>query len=55
MKMEQRATYSRCFPVFEAFASSVENVLACFASQVEEVRSRMRQYVGSPVALLATA
>jgi transposase len=54
-KMKQRATHNRYFPVFEALASSVENALAYFASQVEEIKSLMGQYVESPVALPATA
>jgi transposase len=54
-KMKQRATHNRYFPMFEALASSVENALAYFASQVEEIKSLMGQYVESPVALPATA
>jgi transposase len=54
-KMKQRATHNRYFPVFEALASSVENALAYFASQVEEIKNLMGQYVESPVALPATA
>jgi hypothetical protein len=53
--MKQQATHNRHFPVFETLASSVENALAYFASQVEEIKSLMGQYVESPVALPATA
>jgi hypothetical protein len=39
----------------EALASSVENALAYFASQVEEIKNLMGHYVESPVALPAAA
>jgi transposase len=46
-KMKQRATHNRYFPAFEALASSVEEALAYFATQVEEIKSLMGQYVSS--------
>ena len=55
-KMKQRTTHNHYFPQFEALASSVENALAYFARQVEEIKSLMGLYVESPVAVLpATA
>ena len=54
-KMKQRATHNRYFPAFEALASSVEEALAYFAKQVEEIKSLMGQYfsslTGAPVAM----
>ena len=46
-KMKQRATHNRYFPAFEALAASVEEALAYFAIQVEEIKSLMGQYVSS--------
>jgi len=51
-KMKQRATHNQYFPQFEALVSSVENALAYFARQVEEIKSLMGLYVESPVAVL---
>lgn len=46
-KMKQRATHNRYFPAFEALISSVEEALAYFARQVEEIKRLMGQYVSS--------
>jgi transposase len=54
-KMKQRTTHNQYFPQFEALASSVENALAYFARQVEEIKSLMGLYVESPVAVLPAA
>jgi transposase len=54
-KMKQRATHNRYFPAFEALSSSVENALAYFARQVEEIKSLMGQYVESLAAVPVTA
>jgi transposase len=54
-KMKQRATHNQYFPLFEALVSSVQNALAYFAQQVEEIKSLMGLYVKSPVAVLPEA
>jgi transposase len=54
-KMKQQTTHNQYFPQFEALASSVENALAYFARQVEEIKSLMGLYVDSPVAVLPAA
>jgi len=46
-KMKQRATHNRYFPAFEALVSSVEEALAYFTRQVEEIKNLMGQYVNS--------
>jgi transposase len=54
-KMKQRATHNRYFPAFETLASSVENALAYFARQLEEIKSLMGQYAESLAVCPATA
>jgi transposase len=54
-KMKQRATHNRYFPAFELLASSVEDALAYFARQVDEIKSLMGLYVQSLVGVPAAA
>jgi transposase len=53
--MKRRATHNRYFPKFEDLISSVEEALAYFADQSDEIKNLMGRYVQSLAALPVTA
>jgi len=53
--MKRRATHNRYFPKFEHLISSVEEALAYFADQSDEIKNLMGRYVQSLAALPVTA
>jgi transposase len=53
--MKQRATHNQHFPEFDDLVSSVENALAYFARQLDEIKNLMGLYVESLAALPVAA
>ena len=53
--MKQRATHNQYFPEFDDLVSSVENALAYFARQLDEIKNLMGLYVKSLAALPVAA